>query len=150
MNELAPLDAYLSGLIHNLEPQAQRTLARAIAQRLREAQSKRIGLQRNPDGTPYEPRKPQKFRNKKGRIRRLMFAKLRQPKYLKATTTSTSAIVKFIGQVEALANVHQRGLLDKVNRRRNIEVKYPERQLLGISTSDEEMLLDLVIDHLAR
>jgi phage virion morphogenesis protein len=151
VSELEPLEAYLSGLISNLEPQSQRILSRTIAQRLRENQSKRIGLQQNPDGTAYEPRKPQlKLRNKKGRVRRTMFAKLRQGKYLKSKSTSDSAVVQFIGQVEAIARVHQFGLRDKVNRRRNLEVQYAERRLLGISTTDEEMLRDLVIEHLAR
>jgi phage virion morphogenesis protein len=152
VSDLEPFEAYLSGLISNLEPTAQRTLARTIAQRLRESQSKRIGLQLNPDGSAYEPRKPQqRLRNKKGKLRRTMFAKLKQPKFLKARSTSTSAVVQFIGQVERIAQVHQQGLRDKVNKRRsNLEVKYPERRLLGISIADEEMLRDLVIEQLAR
>jgi len=152
VSELAPFEAYLSGLIKNLEPTAQRTLARDIAKRLRESQSKRIGLQLNPDGSAYEPRKPQlRLRNKKGKVRRTMFAKLKQTKYLKASATSSSAIVSFTRQVERIAQVHQYGLRDKVNKRRSdLEVKYPERRLLGISSSDEEMIRDLVIDQLAR
>lgn len=151
MTDLASFEAPLSALLRNLEPIAQRTLARAIAQRLRDSQSKRIGLQRNPDGSPYEPRKPQlKLRNKKGRLRRTMFAKLKQAKYLKAGTTSSGAVISFIGQVEAIARVHQYGLRDKVMRRRNLEVQYAQRRLLGISEDDESMLRDLVIEHLAR
>lgn len=151
MNDFDQFEARLSGLIQNLEPTAQRLLARTIAQRLRDSQSKRIGLQRNPDGTAYEPRKPQlRLRNKKGRMRRIMFAKLKQPKFLKASTTSSSAVVSFIGQVEGIARVHQYGLRDKVNRRRNLEVQYPQRQLLGISAYDESLIHDLVIEHLAR
>lgn len=151
MNEFDQFEARLSGLIQNLEPTAQRQLARTIAQRLRGSQSNRIGLQRNPDGTAYEPRKPQrKLRNKKGRLRRTMFAKLKQPKFLKASTTQNSAVVSFIGQVEGIARVHQLGLRDKVNRRRNLEVQYAQRRLLGISEDDESMIEDLIIEHLAR
>lgn len=151
MSELEPLNAYLSGLIQNLEPAAQRILARTIATRLRDSQSQRIGLQRNPDGSAYEPRKPQlRLRNKKGRVRRTMFAKLKQPKFLKAGSTSTSAVVQFIGQVERIAEVHQRGLRDKVNRRRSLEVQYAQRRLLGITADDEEMIRDLIIEQLAR
>lgn len=150
MNDLDQLEAHFSGLIHNLEAPTRRQLARTIAQRLRDSQSQRIGLQRNPDGTAYEPRKPQlRLRNKKGRLRRTMFAKLKQAKYLKASTSSSGAVVSFIGQVEAIARVHQYGLRDKVNRRRNLEVQYAQRRLLGISKADEEMIRDLVIDHLA-
>lgn len=151
MDDLGQFDARLSGLIQNLETPALRQLARTISGRLRESQSKRIGLQRNPDGTAYEPRKPQsRLRRKKGRLRRTMFAKLRQTKFLKASTTPTSAVVSFIGQVEAIARVHQLGLRDKVNRRRNLEVQYAQRRLLGISDDDESMLLDICIDHIAR
>lgn len=151
VSELDPLDVYCAGLIQNLEPSAQRILARTIAQRLRESQSTRIGLQKNPDGSAYEPRKPQgRLRNKKGGLRRKMFAKLKQNKYLKARSTSSSAVVEFIGQVEAIARVHQDGLRDKVNRRRNLEVKYAERRLLGISKSDEDLIRDLCIEQLAR
>lgn len=151
MNEFDQFESRLTGLIQNLEPTAQRLLARTIAQRLRISQSNRIGLQRNPDGTAYEPRKPQlRLRNKKGRLRRTMFAKLKQPKYLKASTTSSSAVVSFIGQVEGIARVHQLGLRDKVNRRRSLEVQYPQRRLIGISADDEAMIGDLVIEHLAR
>lgn len=151
MNDLHQLETYLSGLIQNLAPEAQRILARTIAQRLRDSQSKRIGLQRNPDGSAYEPRKPQlRLRNKKGRLRRAMFVKLKQAKYLKASTTPAGAVVSFIGQVESIARVHQYGLRDKVNRRRNLEVQYAQRRLLGISKDDEEMIRDLVIEHLAR
>lgn len=151
MNELLQFESQLSGLIQNLEPSAQRLLARTIANRLRDSQSNRIGLQRNPDGSAYEPRKQQlKLRNKKGRLRRTMFAKLRKSKFLKASTSSTGAVVSFIGQVEAIARVHQDGLIDKVNRRRNLKVQYAQRRLLGISADDESLISDLVIDHLAR
>jgi phage virion morphogenesis protein len=68
----------------------------------------------NPDGTAFAPRKPQ-MRAQKGRLRRQMFTKLRQAKWLKTEVSPDSAAVQFVGQVERIAAVHQYGLRDKVS-----------------------------------
>lgn len=150
MSYLAPLDAYCSGLLASLESSERRKLARTIAATVRANQVKRIAAQLNPDGSAYVPRKPQKLRGKKGRIRRSMFTKLRTARYLKTEISSESAIISFAGEVQRIAKVHQLGLRDKVNRRKNIEVKYDARELLGITQSDVSLVADLVISHLAR
>lgn len=151
MSDLAPLDAYCSALLDNLQPAARRELARQIATQVRANQAKRIAAQLNPDGSAFEPRKAQKLRSKKGRIRRTMFAKMRLARWLKMQTNSDSAVITFADQVQRIAQVHQRGLRDKVNRRRNnLEVQYAQRELLGITDSDIALVEDLVISHLAR
>lgn len=150
MSDLAPLDAYCSALLASLESSERRKLARTIATTVRANQVKRIAAQLNPDGSAYVPRKPQKLRGKKGRIRRSMFAKLRTPRYLKTEASSESAVITFAGEVQRIAKVHQLGLRDKVNRRKSIEVKYDARELLGITQSDVSLVADLVISHLAR
>ena len=48
-------------------------MMRELAQQLRRSQQKNIRMQRNPDGTAYEPRRVT-ARTKQGRIRRQMFA----------------------------------------------------------------------------
>ena len=149
MSDLAPLEAYCSALITNLQPAERRKLARLIAQGMRSSQAKRIAAQLNPDGTPYAPRK-KKLRTKKGGIRRTMFAKLRTAKYLKTQVTADSSVVAFADQVQYLARVHHYGLRDKVNRGRRLEVDYPKRELLGFSKTDVDLVKDLVVDHLAR
>lgn len=150
MSDLAPLDAYCSGLLASLQPSARRQLARQIATGMRASQAKRIASQRNPDGSEFAPRKPQKFRSKKGSIRRSMFAKLRTAKYLKTEASPNAAVISFAGEVQRIAQVHQFGLRDKVNRRRNLEADYPVRELLGITSTDLSLVEDLVIAHLAR
>lgn len=150
MSDLAPLDAYCSGLLASLQPSARRQLARQIATGMRASQAKRIASQHNPDGSPYAPRKLQKFRSKKGGIRRTMFAKMRTAKYLKTEASPNAAVVTFAAEVQRIAKVHQLGLRDKVNRRRNLEADYAVRELLGITRTDVELVEDLVITHLAR
>ncbi|HCD5422577.1 TPA: phage virion morphogenesis protein [Klebsiella aerogenes] len=96
MDELQKVDVWLTALLANLEPAARRRMMRELAQQLRRNQQNNIRLQRNPDGTDYEPRRVT-ARTKKGRIKRQMFAKLRTTKYLKTAATADSASVEFAG-----------------------------------------------------
>lgn len=148
MNELAPLESFAAGLISRLQPAARRTLARELARQLRDSQSKRIAAQQNPDGSPYEPRKP-RLRARKGRVRRAMFTKLRTARWMKAQSSPDAAVVSFVGQVQHMASVHQFGLRDRVNRLGGPEVQYPARRLLGFTDADVESIADVVLRHLA-
>lgn len=85
MNEFKRFEDRLTGLIESLSPSGRRRLAVDIAKKLRQRQQQRIKLQKGPDGTPYVPRKNQPVRNKKGRIKREMFVKLRTNRFMKAT-----------------------------------------------------------------
>lgn len=152
MNELAPLDAWCAGLLQSLQPAQRRALAREIARRLRESQAKRIAAQLNPDGSAFEPRKTQ-ARGKRGAIRKKMFSKMRTAKWMKMESAPDSAVVTFASSVQAMAKVHQFGLRDRVNKRRGgsgPEVVYPERQLLGFTRHDVDMVSSLTLDHLAK
>lgn len=82
----------LAALLANLEPAARKRMMRQLAQRLRRTQQQNIRLQRNPDGSGYEPRRVT-ARSKKGRIKRQKFAKLRTTKYLKASASVNTASV---------------------------------------------------------
>lgn len=144
----AALEAFAAHLIAALVPTARRALAKTIAGALRPSQAKRIAAQQNPDGSAYAPRKPQ-LRQQKGRLRRTMFAKLRTSKYLKASSTADEAIVTFAREVQRIAQVHHRGLRDRVDRKSGREADYPARELLGISADDEALIRDLVTAHLA-
>jgi len=149
-DELAPLDAWCRDLLTRLEPSQRRTLAREIAKRMRESQAKRIASQTNPDGSPFATRKPRLIRGKMGSIRRQMFAKLRAAKWLKSDASPDSAVVAFTSQVQHIAQVHQFGLRDKVNRRTsNLEVDYPARRLLGFTAAEVSTVEDIVLKHLA-
>ncbi|RSB14955.1 phage virion morphogenesis protein [Citrobacter farmeri] len=148
MDELQRVDDWLTALLVNLEPAARRRMMRELAQQLRRNQQNNIRLQRNPDGTGYEPRRVT-ARTKKGRIKRQMFAKLRTTKYLKTDATAASASVEFAGQVQRIARVHHYGLRDRVNRR-GPEVRYAERRLLGVNDEVESSTCDALLKWLSQ
>lgn len=131
MDNLHKVDEWLAALLANLEPAARQRMMRELAQALRRSQQNTIRLQRNPDGSGYEPRKVS-ARTKKGRIKRQMFAKLRTTKFLKTTATADSASVEFESKVQHIARVHHYGLRDRVSKRGPI-VHYSRRCLLGIN-----------------
>ena len=90
MDDLQRVDDWLKALLANLEPAARNRMMRQLAQELRRSQQQNIRLQRNPDGTTFEPRRVT-ARSKKGRIKRQMFAKLRTTKYLKTAATAATS-----------------------------------------------------------
>ena len=119
------ISSKLSALINNLSPQARRQLARNIGVALRKSQQERIARQRNPDGSAFEPRKPQKqFGKKQGRIKRkAMFIKLKTARFLKVRSNGNEVTVGFTGSGAAIANIHQYGLTGTVNKKRGIKVQ---------------------------
>ena len=147
MSGFHELDAYLSALLSKLEPGQRRVLARAVAVELRRRQSARIAAQRNPDGTPYEPRKPQ-LRHKRGEIRRSMFARLRMARFLKSQWDPNSAVETFAHKAQRIAAAHHFGLRDRVNKQ-GLTVQYPTRKLLGLEREDFDQVVDLVLQHVA-
>ncbi|MDX6042995.1 phage virion morphogenesis protein [Scandinavium lactucae] len=143
MDNLQKVDAWLAALLANLEPAARKRMMRELAQQLRRTQQNNIRLQRNPDGTGYEPRRVT-ARTKKGRIKRQMFVKLRTTKYLKTAATADSASVEFAGQVQRIARVHHYGLRDRVSRR-GPEVRYASRRLLGVNDELVKITTDILL-----
>ncbi|MDI7660237.1 phage virion morphogenesis protein [Cronobacter universalis] len=147
MDDLQRVDDWLAALLANLEPAARSRMMRQLAQELRRRQQQNIRLQRNPDGSGYEPRRVT-ARSKKGRIKRQMFAKLRTTKYLKTAATADSASVQFDGKVQRIARVHHYGLRDRICRN-GPKVRYAERRLLGVNsqivnTTKDILLLGLI------
>lgn len=147
MSELTPFDDQMAGLIGALSPASRRKLAADIAKQLRAAQQQRIRQQKAPDGSPYETRKRQPLRAKKGRIKRAMFQKLRTSRYMKASGRNDAAVVEFTGKVQRIAQIHQLGLKDRPNPHAQ-DVQYPERQLLGFSREDKQLIDMLIVKHL--
>ncbi|MFQ1681396.1 phage virion morphogenesis protein [Pantoea dispersa] len=148
MSELQLVNDRLSALINSLSPSARKEMARKIAKKLRASQQQNIKRQQAPDGTPFKPRKTQSVRNKKGRIKREMFAKLRTAKYMKAQGLSDEAVIEFSGRVQRMARVHHYGLRDRPSRHGS-EIKYEARPLLGISEKDLELIESVVLNSLA-
>jgi phage virion morphogenesis protein len=143
VDNLHKVDEWLAALLANLEPAARQRMMRELAQELRRNQQQNIRLQRNPDGSGYEPRKVT-ARTKKGRIKRQMFAKLRTAKYLKTAASADSASVQFEGKVQRIARVHHYGLRERVSRR-GAEVRYKSRLLLGFNDALETATRSILI-----
>ncbi|EFJ7469123.1 phage virion morphogenesis protein [Escherichia coli] len=149
MNKFKPFDDKLAGLIAAISPAGRRKLATEIAKELRRSQQQRIKQQIAPDGTPYQARKRQPLRAKKGRIKRAMFQKLRTSRYMKASGRNNTAVVEFTGKVQRIARIHQFGLKDRPNPYAQ-DVQYPERQLLGFSQKDNFLVEDIIVRNLTN
>lgn len=144
---LQQLEDWAAPLLAKLNGPEQRQLARRIAMDLRRTQSNRIAQQRNPDGSAYEPRKPQQ-RKRQGRVKG-MFDKLRSARLLRVQATSAAAVIAITGRAARIARVHQEGLRDQVEPG-GPSVIYPRRELLGISDAERERIRDTLVDHLTR
>ncbi|HAV1664924.1 TPA: phage virion morphogenesis protein [Enterobacter hormaechei subsp. xiangfangensis] len=148
MSDFKPFDNQLAGMLAALSPAGRRKLAGEIAKQLRTAQQQRIKQQKAPNGSPYQARKRQPLRAKKGRIKRAMFQKLRTNRYMKASGRENSAVVEFTGNVQRIARVHQYGLKDRPNVHAQ-DVQYAERQLLGFSQADKEFVESVIFKYLS-
>ncbi|CRL97421.1 phage virion morphogenesis protein [Pseudomonas sp. 28 E 9] len=149
-NKLEALETWASGLLEQLQPGARNKLARSIAQDLRRSQQKRVQTQQNPDGSKFAPRKKRDLRGKQGRIRRKveMFKKLRTATYMKARGASNAVTVGFTGRISRIARVHQYGLKDRAQRNAP-QVQYDQREVLGFTDADLDLIRDGLIDYLS-
>lgn len=149
-DNLRALEEWAGALLAKLEPTERRQLNQSIGRDLRRSQQQRIAEQRNPDGSAYAPRKATKnLRGKAGRIKRRMFARLRQAKHLKLQGTPNAIAIGFMGRVARIARVHQYGLRDRPERGQ-AEVQYERRELLGFTDADLELIRDKLLEHLTR
>ena len=149
-DDLRALEDWAGTLLAKLEPKQRRQLNQSIARKLRRSQQQRIAAQKNPDGTPYAPRKArQPLRSKQGRIKQKMFTKLRQARHLKLKSDASSIAIGFFARTARLARVHQYGLRDRPSRGQD-DVQYNRRELLGFASADLEMIRDELLDQLAR
>ena len=147
MAELQQDDAWLDALLAGLEPAARKRMLRDLAQQLRRSQQNNIRMQRNPDGTAYEPRRVT-ARTKQGRIRRQMFAKLRTTKYLKAVASHDTASVEFESRVQRIARVHHYGVRDRVSRP-GMELRFAKRRLLGMNHETDMLIQGKLFEYLS-
>ncbi len=147
-DDLNRLTHWADGLLASMEPAARRQLAGEMARTLRASQAQRIRANRQPDGSPMAPRKPQpKLKQGRGRLRRKMFFKISNPTWLKARASEQQAVVEFVGTANRLATIHQYGLKDRIKGR---EIRYPARELLGITHQEVEKLEELLLAHLTK
>ena len=149
MDDIRALESELAGLVARSTPVARRRLAVTIARKLRTSQAARMRDQKNPDGSPYEPRASsapahrEKRKPGPGRLRR-MFEKLRTARFLKMQGTSDTASVFFHARVRRISWEHQMG-----GKARDGALM-PRRTLLGLTAPECEAVSDTIIEHLAR
>lgn len=148
-DNLRALEDWAGALLAKLDPGARRQLNQQIGRELRRSQQQRIAAQRNPDGSAFAPRKPRQLRAKAGRIKRQMFAKLRQAKHLKVQSSADAIAIGFMGRVARIARVHQYGLRDRPERGQ-ADVQYDRRELLGFTDADIDLIRDRLLEHLTR
>ncbi|WP_287806163.1 phage virion morphogenesis protein [Diaphorobacter sp.] len=154
MAEFTALEAWAEGMLRKLQPAQQRRLLVDVARRLRTANAQRMRAQQDPEGQAWEPRKPPgpALRSRREQLRQQaqqrqpMFAKLRQQKHLKAHAAGAAAVVEFASRAQRIARVHHFGEEDAVNPG-GPRVRYPARELLGISEDDANALRDVLVDH---
>lgn len=139
-------------LLKNISKPRRRLLYQQIGRELARNQHRRIKAQQNPDGSPFEPRKKRKqFSKKKGRIKnQLMFKKIVSPSHLKLRYEQEGISLGFYGGDAAIANIHQYGLYSSPSKYKDFKVKYAQRELLGFSEEDIEMIERFVIKAIAE
>lgn len=145
-NQLEALEDWAAGLLGQLEPTSRNKLARSVGQALRRSQQQRIIAQQNPDGSKYAPRKQRNLRGKQGRVNRKvkMFQKLRTASFLKVQGDGNVISVGFTGRVARIARVHQYGLKDRAEQRAQ-DVKYAQREILGFTEGDLQLIRDTLL-----
>ncbi|MBH3400772.1 phage virion morphogenesis protein [Pseudomonas fluorescens] len=150
-NDLEALETWAATLLERLEPGARNQLARSIGQELRRSQQKRVIAQQNPDGSKFAPRKQRNLRGKQGHIRRKleMFKKLKNATYLKARGDSNAITVGFTGRIARIARVHQYGLKDRAEHDAP-DVRYEQREILGFTNNDLDLIRDSLLSHLTE
>lgn len=148
-NNLEALETWAAVLLERLEPGERSKLARSIGQELRRSQQKRVIAQENPDGSKFAPRKQRNLRGKQGRVKRklAMFKKLRTASYLQVRGDRNAVSVGFTGRIARIARVHQYGLKDRAERGAP-DVRYEQREVLGFTESDLDVIRDSLLAHL--
>ncbi len=149
MADLEALEDWAAGLLGRLHPSARNKLARNVGQALRRSQQQRIIAQRNPDGSKYAPRKQRNLRGKQGRIKRKvkMFQRLRTASFLRVQGDGRAISVGFTGRVARIARVHQYGLRDRAEPGAP-DVKYEQREVLGFTDADLDLIRDQLLSYL--
>ncbi|WP_057055599.1 phage virion morphogenesis protein, partial [Burkholderia pseudomallei] len=121
---------------------------------LRGAQQSRVAARRNPDGSPYAPRKGKaggkRLREKAGRVKReAVFRKLRTARYLRTDIDDTGLAIGFDERLSRIARVHHEGQKAPVEPGGPL-AQYPVRVVLGFADADRELVRDRLLRPLNR
>lgn len=143
---LEELERVAGAMLASLDAGKRRGVLRKMALALAASQRRRIGRQREPDGSAFAPRKT---RRAKGSLRRnAMFRTLASGRFLRAGADDGALWVGFTGRAAQIASVHQNGLRDRPTLRAKA-VPYARRELLGTTEADRGLLVDTLLKHIA-
>jgi phage virion morphogenesis protein len=115
---------------YDIERKGLRTFYKADIQKMLEMKTERLAIRKN---------------SKKAR----MFKRLATARYLRMSSNDREAVIFFAPKAAAIARVHHYGLTEKM-RGKNTKVKYPPRQLLGLTPQDIAHIEDQILAHLTR
>ena len=106
-----------------------------------------MARQTGPDGAKWEPRK----RSSRGKVRTTakMMVGLRAARRLRIGVSADGAEIGWRGRIARIAAVHHFGGVDAVADD-GPRVRYPARELLGISAADRAWVRARLLEHLAR
>ncbi|MBC7907037.1 MAG: phage virion morphogenesis protein [Rhodospirillaceae bacterium] len=138
---LAPLERWIVNALTAIDPAARRVLMRDIGRELRRRNQRRIAAQTDPDGTAWAPRK----RNNHGKVRKTtkMLQGFRDGRRLRLKANAAGMELGFDGRSAMMASIHHYGEVAAVARG-GARIKYPARQLLGMSDDDREFVYDRI------
>lgn len=148
-DDIIKVKSAFNALLKNISKPRRRLLYQQIGRELARSQRRRITAQQNPDGTAYTPRKVQR-KKRKGKIKQnAMFLKLKSARFMKLRTAGDNIELGYSGSDAHIAQIHQYRLKGRVVRSANWKVKYDQRELLGFTDEDIEMIENFVIKALA-
>ncbi len=120
-----------------LSPPRRRLLIRKMLMELRRRNIKRMRDNVSPDGEPWAERK----RRRKGQPKKMM-KKLATAKLFRIKASADSGAAGFGSSLVAL--IHHYGLVGRVSTN-GPKIKYPTRQLVGITREDEQALMEQLV-----
>lgn len=135
----------LEALYRALSAPERRKLMRGVITAVRREQLKRIAAQRNPDGRAFAPRSTGQKR--KDQATGPLFKKLRLIRHTVMQSSESEGTMGFKNRAERIARVHQYGEMD-APRKGWRPVRYPVRQLLGVSDQTERIVMEALEKHL--
>ncbi len=145
LDQAEQITARFDALLQSIAPQQRKALAREIGNKLAQSNRLRIQRQQHPDGTAFVQRK-KRVKTKKGKIKRAaMFKKLRLARFMKQTAKSSGVEVGYSGQNAFIASRHQFGKVGVVDKKKGIKHKYDQRELLGFSDDDLQMVEEEIL-----
>lgn len=138
---LAPLDRWIVQALASVSPEARLKLMREVGRELRRRNQRRIAAETAPDGSKWAPRK----RDRHGRIKKKvkMLQGFRDGRRLQLQATAAGLSLGFAGRNAVIGRIHHDGEAGQVVPG-GPTVKYPRRQLIGLSQDDREFVYEKI------